>query len=80
MVIDVHRDAVELSDGSQMGTSATVNGEPSAQVMLVMGTDEGGTHPPRLAGQPLLGLEAAGADGAAVSGPHPPHVPAAGAV
>lgn len=46
MVIDVHRDAVELSDGSQMGTSATVNGEPSAQVMLVMGTDEGGlTHP-----------------------------------
>lgn len=46
MVIDVHRDAVELADGSQMGTSATVNGKPSAQVMLVMGSDEGGlTHP-----------------------------------
>ena len=46
MVIDVHRDAVELLEGGQMATSATVNGKPSAQVMLVMGTDEGGlTHP-----------------------------------
>ena len=33
MVIDVHRDAVELLEGGQMATSATVNGKPSAQVM-----------------------------------------------
>lgn len=46
MVIDVHRDAVEYEDGTQMGTSATVNGQPAAQVMLVMGTDEGGLYHP----------------------------------
>lgn len=46
MVIDVHRDAVELSDGSQMATDATVNGRHAAQVMLVMGTDEGGLYHP----------------------------------
>lgn len=46
MVIDVHRDAAELPDGSQMATSATVDGQPSAQVMLVMGTDEGGLYHP----------------------------------
>ncbi|MBS5670584.1 MAG: stage II sporulation protein P [Oscillospiraceae bacterium] len=46
MVIDVHRDAVELMEGGQMATSATVNGKPAAQVMFVMGSDEGGlTHP-----------------------------------
>ena len=46
MVIDVHRDAIELSDGSQMGTAALVGGGEAAQIMLVVGTDEGGlTHP-----------------------------------
>lgn len=46
MVIDVHRDAVEYEDGGQMATAATVGGQRSAQVMLVMGTDEGGlSHP-----------------------------------
>lgn len=46
MVIDVHRDAVEYEDGGQMATAATVGGRQSAQVMLVMGTDEGGlSHP-----------------------------------
>ena len=46
MVIDVHRDAIEDSGGNQIATAAVVNGKPSAQVMLVMGTDEGGlTHP-----------------------------------
>lgn len=46
MVIDVHRDAAELPDGSQMATAATVDGQKSAQVMLVMGTDEGGLYHP----------------------------------
>lgn len=46
LVLDVHRDAVELSNGAQMDTSAAVNGQESAQLMLVMGSDAGGlTHP-----------------------------------
>lgn len=46
MVLDVHRDAAENPDGTQMATAGTVNGQPSAQLMLVVGTDEGGLwHP-----------------------------------
>lgn len=46
MVIDVHRDAFENADGTQCATETTVNGESMAQVMLVVGTDEGGlSHP-----------------------------------
>ena len=46
MVIDVHRDATSDASGSPTGPVVTVNGEACAQVMLVMGTDEGGlAHP-----------------------------------
>lgn len=45
LIIDLHRDSAERSDGSQWATEATVNGEKSAQVMLVMGTDSYYTHP-----------------------------------
>ena len=45
LVIDLHRDAAEWEDGTQWATEATVNGEKSAQVMLVMGTDTYYTHP-----------------------------------
>ncbi len=46
MVLDVHRDAALLPDGSQAAFTANVDGENAAQVMLVVGTDEGGlTHP-----------------------------------
>jgi stage II sporulation protein P len=45
LVIDLHRDAAEYSDGTQWATSATVNGKDSAQIMLVMGTDSYYTHP-----------------------------------
>lgn len=46
MVLDVHRDAALLPDGSQAAFTANVDGENTAQVMLVVGTDEGGlTHP-----------------------------------
>lgn len=46
MVIDVHRDAMTDEDGDEMGTARTVNGQDSARVMLVVGTDEGGlSHP-----------------------------------
>ena len=44
LILDLHRDALE-QNGSQLRTSATVNGQSSAQLMLVMGTNAGGlTH------------------------------------
>ena len=47
MVLDVHRDAAADADGEQVGFTAQVDGERCAQVMLVVGTDEG--HPRRTA-------------------------------
>ena len=47
LVLDVHRDSVELESGRQMDTSAQVNGKESARLMLVMGTDAGGLHHPQ---------------------------------
>lgn len=41
MVLDLHRDAVEVN-GGQLDTSATVDGRESAQIMLVQGCDAGG--------------------------------------
>lgn len=45
LVIDLHRDSAERTDGSQWSTNAVINGEQSAQVMLVMATDSYYTHP-----------------------------------
>lgn len=46
LVIDLHRDAAEYSDGTQWATSATVDGKPSSQMMFVVGTSAAGlTHP-----------------------------------
>ena len=46
MILDLHRDAAEYADGTQWATSATVNGEDSAQLMFVVGTNARGlTHP-----------------------------------
>ncbi len=45
LVLDLHRDAFEMDDGTQWATSATVNGEASAQLMFVVGTDERLNHP-----------------------------------
>lgn len=46
LVIDLHRDAVADQDGSQLRLAANIDGEAVAQVMLVVGTDDGGlTHP-----------------------------------
>lgn len=41
LILDLHRDALE-QNGKQLRTSATVNGQPSAQLMLVMGSNAGG--------------------------------------
>lgn len=46
MVIDIHRDAAQDSAGQAVALSTTQNGESCAQLMLVVGTDQGGlTHP-----------------------------------
>ncbi len=46
MVIDVHRDAVEDANGKAVALSAQAEGEDCAQLMLVVGTDQGGlSHP-----------------------------------
>lgn len=46
LVLDVHRDAVEDENGEQMRMASTVDGEETAQLMLVVGTDEGGLEHP----------------------------------
>lgn len=46
LVLDIHRDAAEYQDGTQWATSATVDGKPSAQVMLVVGTNATGLNHP----------------------------------
>lgn len=46
LVLDLHRDAALNADGTQVATSATVNGVRSAQIMLLAGTDSSyGYHP-----------------------------------
>lgn len=46
MVLDIHRDAVENTDGTQKGYTLDVNGQSIAQLMLVVGTDAGGRDHP----------------------------------
>ena len=46
MVLDIHRDAAAMTGGGQLNTSATVGGQPSAQIMVVIGTDATGNHHP----------------------------------
>lgn len=46
VVIDVHRDSILTDDGRAYKTSCTIGGEEMAQLMFVVGTDDGGlTHP-----------------------------------
>ena len=45
LVLDIHRDASDATDG-QLITSATVGGQKSAQLMMVVGTDAGGNNHP----------------------------------
>lgn len=46
LVLDLHRDAAEDGNGNQIATTAQINGQDSAQLMLVVGSDDGGlTHP-----------------------------------
>ncbi len=45
IVLDLHRDAMEKSDGTKLSTVCEINGEKAAQIMIVVGTDQSGlTH------------------------------------
>jgi stage II sporulation protein P len=46
IVLDIHRDALVAEDGTVYKTAAEVNGEKTAQVMLVVGSDAGGQNHP----------------------------------
>jgi len=46
LVLDLHRDAAVNTDGSRYATAAVVDGQPAAQLMLVMGTDYTGSYHP----------------------------------
>lgn len=46
MVLDLHRDASDGENGNQLTTSATVGGQASSQLMLVVGTDASGNYHP----------------------------------
>ena len=46
VVIDLHRDSILTDDGQAYKTSCTIDGQEMAQLMFVVGTDDGGlTHP-----------------------------------
>lgn len=46
LVLDVHRDAVADTDGSQLRLATRLEGQDAAQLMLVVGTDDGGLEHP----------------------------------
>lgn len=46
IVIDLHRDSILTDDGQAYKTSCTIDGEEMAQLMFVVGTDDGGLTPP----------------------------------
>lgn len=51
-VLDVHRDAIETSDGSQVKVVSEIEGQgTAAQLSLIMGSDGGWTEPSRLDGE-----------------------------
>ena len=47
VVLDLHRDAVLNTDGSQYAPTVTANGVQLARLMLVVGSDASGMHHPR---------------------------------
>lgn len=46
LILDIHRDAVENEEGEAVALSSTQEGQQMAQLMLVVGTDEGGLEHP----------------------------------
>lgn len=42
VVLDIHRDAIQLSDGTKIKPTAKINGKKAAQIMLISGCQEEG--------------------------------------
>lgn len=57
LVLDIHRDASSGANGQQLTTSATVAGQASAQIEVVVGTNEGGNYHPNWQENLALGLK-----------------------
>lgn len=57
LVIDLHRDAVEGSDGQQKGFTATYNGKKAAMLEIVVGTPAGGQSHPAWQKNAALGVK-----------------------
>lgn len=57
LVLDLHRDSMLNSDGSQYRAVTTVNGVQTARMMLVVGTDAGGMNHPAWQENLALGLK-----------------------
>jgi len=57
IVIDVHRDGLTYNDGKKLRLATEINGKQSAQVMLVMGTNEGGLEHPNWQDNLSFGLK-----------------------
>lgn len=45
LVLDVHRDALIGEDGTVYKAVTTIDGEPTAQVLMILGSPENGEHP-----------------------------------
>lgn len=46
LVLDIHRDAVESASGEQLSYTIAADGQSTAQLMMVVGTDAGGRNHP----------------------------------
>jgi stage II sporulation protein P len=57
MVLDIHRDASGGEGGAQLKTHGTVGGQPSSQLMVVIGTDASGNYHPNWRSNLALGLK-----------------------
>ncbi len=57
LVLDIHRDASDAQDGSQLTTCAAVGGQKASQLMVVVGTDAAGNHHPDWQSNLALGLK-----------------------
>ena len=47
LILDLHRDAVDLENGEPLRTHFSVNGEQTSRLMMVVGTDDGGLYHPQ---------------------------------
>lgn len=57
IVIDIHRDSITAKDGTRYKVSTEIDKKRTAQIMIVMGTDEGGLSHPNWSENLKLGLK-----------------------